>query len=217
MASIVLSAWVGVNHGKERGLHRSEYALDHSIKGKSYGYELLAYYFNSQGDLAEELRLIQKIPQAEWTARVYAKAARAQYFLGHYDEAYELAQKGVLLPDPVHLNAHMAGTTAYDRRDYPTAIHYLRVAMALRPDDMYILCQLGDALRDADSLAAATEVYRQVMRQDGGISRSYFGMAFISCRRGEYDLASKYYQEGMRRDAGDAMASVVRQMIEGHR
>jgi hypothetical protein len=217
IAAVLTGSWIGINHSVEKNLARSEYILDHTVRGKRYGYELLAYYFSSHGDLPNELRMLQKIPQEEWTARIYAKISQSLYSQGHYEEAYDLAQKGVMLPNPIELNALMAGLTSYDHNEFPKAIHYLRIAADHWPNDPQVWCKLADALREADSLEAATQIYGRVLGMDNRLARPFFGMAFVSCKLKDYESARKFYEEGMRRDPSYSTAPVIEQMIRNRK
>jgi len=205
------------NHSADKHLCRAEYILDHSVKGKRYGYELLAYYFSSRNDFSAELRMLQKIPRADWTARIYAKVSQSLYSQGHYEEAYDLAQKGVLQPNPNELNALMAGVTAYDRNEYPKAIHYLRIAANYWPDDPQVFCKLADALRDGDSLATAAETYEKVVSMNSLLARPYFGLALVYCRLKNYDQADQYYREGLRRDPSYSTAPLIESMLKNRK
>jgi len=200
IAIVITSSWVMLNNHTRGHLRRAEYILDHAVKNKCYGCELLAYYYASHDDHENELRVLQKIDPAERTARVYGKISQDLYILGHRDEAYQVAQTGVNMENRTNLNAVMAGVTAFERGEYNKAIYFLRVSSVMVPDDLHSLCKLGDALFMADSLEEAIQVFSKAMALDRDEARPYIGLAYVYYKEGKYDLAARFCREGLARD-----------------
>ncbi len=200
IAIVITSSWVMLNNHTPSHLRRAEYILDHAIKSKRYGCELLAYYYGSHNDHENELRVLQKIDPTDRTARVYGKISQDLYILGRLDEAYRMAQTGVNMESRTNLNAVMAGVTAFERGEYNKAIYFLRVSSVIVPDELHSLCKLGDALFMADSLEGAIQVFGKAMALDRSEARPYYGLAGTYQRLGNYELAERYYREGFARN-----------------
>jgi hypothetical protein len=200
IAIVIMSSWVILNNHTPGHLRRAEYILDHAVRSKRYGCELLAYYYGSHNDHENELRVLQKIDPAERTARIYGKISQDLYILGRLDEAYQMAQTGVNMENRTNLNAVMAGVTAFERGEYNRAIYFLRISSVMVPNDLHSLCKLGDALFMADSLEGAIQVFGKAMALDRREARPHIGLAYVYYKKGEYELAAKFCREGLARD-----------------
>jgi len=211
---VLMSSWVMLNHSTAAHLSRAEYVLEHSVKGRRYGYELLAHYYHIQGDYQNELRILQTIDPGERTPRVYGKLAQAFYKLGRLDEAYSHAQLGVIQSVPNKLNALMAGLTSYDKGKYPDAAYYIRVALDMDPGDYQWLYLLGDALLSADSVDAAITVYIQAIDRDPSSPRPYVGLADAYVRKGDFARAQQYCREGLARDPQSELGRILWEKIK---
>ena len=211
---VLMSSWVMLNHSTTAHLTRAEYVLEHSVKGRRYGYELLAHYYHIQDDYQNELRVLQTIDPGDRTPRVYGKLAQAFYKLGRLDEAYAHAQFGVMQTIPNKLNALMAGLTSYDKGKYPEAAYYFRVAMDMDPGDYQWLYLLGDALLLADSLDEAIAVYTQAIDRDPSSPRPFIGLADAYVRKGNYVRAQQYCREGLARDPQSERGKILWEKIK---
>jgi tetratricopeptide (TPR) repeat protein len=211
---LMMLSWVFLNSNRNMHLQRAEYAIRHSAQNQRYGYELLAYYYSTRKDYDNELRMLLSIDPADYTARVYGKIAQAQYLLGQYDEAYRYAQRGARLPNPVSLNAIMAGITAYDYDEYDKAAYYLQIAWEMTHDPQW-LCKLGDANIRRDSLDQAYAAYNQVLTQNSSMACAFFGIAEIHFERGEYEKAEPFCREGLRRDPNSEDGKKLWRLILG--
>jgi hypothetical protein len=216
-AAVVVSSWIALNHTAAAHLNRAEYVLERSAKGRAYGCESLAHYYHSCGEYVDEIRILKKISPADRTARVHGKLAQAYYLLGRLDEAYKEAQLGVTDSIPNKLNAIVAGQTAFDKGEYSRAAFYLRVVIAMDPNDYVWLPVLGDALMALDSLDEAVWVYTQALEHDRSYSRAYLGLADIYYRKGDYSKAGEYCRQGLACDpdspVGRTMWEVIRQRL----
>ncbi len=215
LVSLLMTAsWITINSQADRHLERAEYIIDRSVKNQRYGYEALAHYYSSQTDYVNELRVLRKIKPEDRTARVYAKISQDLYSLGQKEEAFELAIIGVKMENPSSLNAVMAGVTCLDMGLYIDAVFFLRAATELSPRDLSILCKLGDALVEADSLEGAIDVFQQVIERDPRMGRPYYGLAKAYARSGDIATAEKYYHQGYQREPKYSARAATRNMID---
>ncbi|MCP4567158.1 MAG: tetratricopeptide repeat protein [FCB group bacterium] len=216
VSMVVLSSWLFLNHNAEAHLKRAEYFLDRAERNQSWGYEVLAKYYEHERDYTNELRILDKINPADRKARMYGNVAQSLYSMGRYDEAYEAAMEGMELPNPVQKNFMAAGITSIYKKEFDQAARFLLKAVQLTPNDPEKLNYLGAALSQGGHPDEAIEVFQKAIALNRNFSDAYFGLAFAYNSKQEKEIALQYCRRGLELAPGSSIGkALMRQISEG--
>lgn len=216
VSMVVLSSWLFLNHNAEVHLKRAEYFLDRAERNQSWGYEVLAKYYEYKKDYTNELRILDKINPADRKARLYGIVAQSLYSMGRYDEAYEAAMEGMKLPNPVLNNFMAAGITSIYKKEFDQAARFLLKAVQLTPNDPNKLNYLGAALSQGGHPDEAIEVFQKAIALKRNFSDAYFGLAFAYNSKQEKETALQYCRRGLELAPGSSVGKALfRQISEG--
>jgi tetratricopeptide (TPR) repeat protein len=161
--------------------------------------------------LAEAARLIEAgqansasewldLPEREPSTRDRALLlrARAAIVMGRPAEAVEPLDKidatGPLTADA----AYWKGRTLFQVRQVLRAVHWLRVALTLRPDDSEALRWLAAALYELGDHPSTVAALTRVTELEPDDARAWRTLAFLNKENGEFEKAVPAYEQTLR-------------------
>ncbi len=107
-------------------------------------------------------------------------SAEALLSSGRLDEA-RAAYRQLLDQEQNNIQALMAlGHIERRLGDDTAACDYLRAAVTIDPNNIHVLADLAEVLRDLSRPEEATSIYREILSRDAGHAQSHMGLGWIS-------------------------------------
>ena len=151
------------------------------------------------------LQLLSTQPQGDITISrlqltVQAKLAAAYHRNNQPDEAdmwFQKAIKGAGEDAPVAWYVAL-GQIETERGNLEQARRYYIVAVQLHPETTAAYNNLGHVLLKLNRLDEADAVFREALTQDATLASAAFGRGEVSIRRGQFDVAQRFYERAVR-------------------
>jgi tetratricopeptide (TPR) repeat protein len=148
-------AWVAVNASEDRSVRRYQESLERDPAHAGYGYEVLAEYYVRKGLKELAFDAYRSAHAAYGNPRYAFSASTLAAELGRYDEAIELAQRG-LVADPSNVTARVnLATYLATVGNFPELIEVSRAGLTYEPDNPALNMFLGMSLFQTHQYAEA--------------------------------------------------------------
>ena len=131
------------------------------------------------------------------STNISIESAFGYHQAGDLQKAEEVYRE-ILAQQPDNVDAlHFLGILCYQKKDYDSAISYIKQALQINPglDDAFY--NLGIVLQDSGQLDEAIAQYQKAVEINPNVAEIYYNLGFALQKKGHLDDAVMYYQKAL--------------------
>ncbi len=140
------------------------------------------------------------------STNISIESAFGYYQAGDLQKAEEVYRE-ILAQEPDNVDAlHFLGILCYQKKNYDSAISYIKQALQINPGLEDAHYNLGIVLQDSGQLDEAIAQYQKAVEINPNVAEIYYNLGFALQKKGNLDDAVIYYQKALQinRDFEDA-------------
>lgn len=130
----------------------------------------------------------------------YKQAADVLFNRNRFQEAVILLEKAVRLGLDFKLLYHYLSQACFATREYAKALKYVRSALAIEPENLTYLNQLGICLKQQNQFDEANKVYNQIIKRDPENLAALYNKAMLCEAKSELGEAIKLLERAIKID-----------------
>lgn len=128
----------------------------------------------------------------------YKQAADVLFNRNRFQEAVILLEKAVRLGLDFKLLYHYLSQACFATREYAKALKYVRSALAIEPENLTYLNQLGICLKQQNQFDEANKVYNQIIKRDPENVAALYNKAMLCEAKSELGEAIKLLERALK-------------------
>lgn len=116
-------------------------------------------------------------------------------------------------PESVEINLNLAGT-CYEQRDFECAKEHYKTVLKYNKHNLTAHINLGFIFYDEGNLDDAEKEFKNSIRHSNDMELPYYGLALISEKRGEAEVAADYFSEYLKRAPEGRWKDIARKKLK---